>query len=250
MNLKVIAVSVGVLCAVGIAAFQANRYFGHKQTRQDTALQSIVVDTKFDQYDIDKLRSSGDVLGRALHQQTYRALRGLEAGYQPTEAQADLIAAAYARFLILRRTATREEYLAQVVHTPSSGLTDENIESAETAWKYDSAWARHADIPVESVRVLPVFIRGVSAGNFNSGGIRVMRPLMGSGKMLSADTVGGYSVYKVLIDMTVPSIDASQDLEITAGTMMVNDGPGGAWSPVAVEFIGVPQGKFCYVPSP
>ncbi|MBO6740914.1 MAG: hypothetical protein JJ916_13760 [Phycisphaerales bacterium] len=209
----------------------------------------MTVETRFEDYDDEELRGEAGTLERALRQRVQEELSELAPRQRPSETQAEAIASAFARFLVLRRTATREEYLERVVHTPSSGLTDENTQSAEQIWKYNSAWARHADIPVDSIRIEPVFVRGVPAGSFIPQGTRVTRQL-GNGKALSPDTVSGHSVYKVLIDLTVPSVDASEEFDVTLGTLLINDGPRGKWSPIANEFIGVPQGKICFVPSP
>ncbi len=207
------------------------------------------VKTKFLDYDLDRLRSTKDALRRAVFQRVRSELLALPANQRPYGAETDEIASAYARFLILRRTANREEYLERVVHKPSAALTDEDTQSAEKVWKYNSAWARHADIPVDSIRVAPMFIGGTPVGDFEPRGTRVMR-LLPNGEMLSPDTVGRHGVYQVLIDLTVPSIDASEEVDVTLGTMLINDGARGEWSPIANEFIGVPKGKFCYTPSP
>lgn len=244
-----IAIAVLVLGLVGLAGYQVQRYFGSE--RPDSGVYregKIKVKPRFEEYDEDELRSTGDALESALHQLVLQGLRGLEGAGRPSEAQADDIAKAYARFLVLRRTATREEYLAEHLRDPIPGLLNEDAEQAEKAWQYNSAWARHSEIPVRSIRVAPVFIRGELVGDFEQHGKRSIRALP-NGKLFSAETVGGYSVYQVLIDMTVPAIDASEDFDITVGTMLINDGPGGSWAPVAVDFIGVPRGKFCYTPS-
>ncbi len=250
MKLKLLAVSFIVLCLVGLAIFQVLRSFGSTRDNPTASLMhELTVETRFKDYNDGELRSSADTLERELNKQVSQELNGLMSSQRPSESQIKEIASAFARFLVLRRTATREEYIEQVDPKPSSGLTDENTQSADEVWQYNSAWARHADIPVDSIRVAPMFIRGVPVGDFEPRGTRVLRPLS-NGKFLLADTVGGYSVYQVLIDMTIPSIDASEEFDITLGTMLINDGPKGEWSPVANEFIGVPQGKVVFVPSP
>ncbi|MFG0246824.1 MAG: hypothetical protein ACF8MF_12325 [Phycisphaerales bacterium JB052] len=250
MRYKITIAVLAVFAVVGLAAYQVQRYYmsdrsdpNAKQTR------GVVVKSQFVEYETEELRRSGNVLESALYQRVHEGLKELEPGHRPSDVQADHIAKAYSRFLILRRTATREEYLAEAKGEPINGLLSEDAALAEKAWKYNTSWARHADIPVESIRVTPVFLRGKAVGDASIRGKRSVRKLR-NGKLFSEDTVGGYSVYQVFIDMTVPTVDAADDLDVTVRTMMINDGPNGEWMPAAVEFIGVPEGKFCFVPSP
>lgn len=246
-NYTIVAI---VLCLVGLAVFQVRQYFtSGRADPKASVVQERTVESRFKDYNNDELRSSADALKLELYNQVHQELDGLMPSQRPSDTQVDAVASAFARFLFLRRTATREEYLKQVIHKPSSGLTDQNIQRADKNWRYNSAWAKHADIHVDSIRVIPMFIRGALVGNFDPRGVRALRHLSND-KVLSADTVGGYSVYQILIDMTIPSIDASEEYDITLGTMLINDGPQGEWSPAANEFIGVPQGKVVYVPSP
>lgn len=249
-TLKHIIIATLVLGVIAVAALQLRRYFVNTRTDPWASLiREMTVKTRFKDYDEGPLRSEADTLERALRNKVQQELNGLVPSQRPSDIQAEEIASAFARFLVLRRTATREEYIDEVAPDPSSGLTDEDTQSAEQVWKYNSAWARHAGIPVDSLRVEPVFVRGMPAGDFDPQGTRVLRRL-NNGKMLSPDTVAGYTVYKIFIDMTVPSVDASEEFDITLGTMLINDGPRGEWSPIANEFIGVPQGKVCFIPSP
>ena len=250
MNYKLISIAAVVLALLGLAVYQAQRYFGNNRPNpRAKMLREITVTPKLVDYETDELRSTGDALERDLYQRVYEGLKGLEPDQRPSDAHADLIASAYARFLVLRRTATREEYLAEAKREPIPGLISEDEDLAETAWKYNSNWARHDDIPTDTVRVVPIFIRGEAVGNFAPQGNRSIRTLS-NGEQFSDKTIGRYSVYQVLIDMTVPSIDAKEDFDVTVGTMLINDGPQGAWLPVAVEFIGVPRRKFAFTPSP
>lgn len=212
-------------------------------------VRSLTVQTNFLEYDTDRLRKEADALESALYKRVRDELTAIMPSMRPSDLEADAIATAYARFIILRRSATREEFIEQSAREPSPALTDEDTESAERAWQYESSWARHGDISADSIRVLPIFIRGRVVGDFEPRGMRTSRHLS-NGKLLSADTANGYSVYQVLMDMTVPSIDASEEFEVTLGTMLINDGPQGAWSPISNEFIGIPQGKFAYTPRP
>jgi len=250
MKYKQTIIAVFILGLVGLAVYQVQRYFGSGRVNPKASMiRELTVETRFKDYDEDELRSSGDTLQSALYQRVYQGLNGLEPNQRPSDVQADLIAKAYARFLVLRRTATREEYLAEAKREPINGLVNEDPKIAELAWKYNSAWARHKEIPVETIRVVPIFIRGVAAGDFAPPGKRTVLKLA-NGELFSDQTVGNYSVYQVLIDMTVPSVDASEEFNITVGTMLINDRPQGVWRPVAVEFIGLPPRKVVYLPSP
>lgn len=250
MKIKLFAISIAVLFIVVVAAVQVQTYFVSTRANPKASLvREMTVETRFNDYDDEQLRSEAETLEQALRNQVQQELDGLAPSQRPSAAQAEAIASAFARFLVLRRTATREEYLEQISHEPSSGLTDENTESAEQVWEYNSAWARHADIPIDTIRVKPLFIRGSPVGDFDARGTRVSRQMRNS-KSLDIDSVGMHSVHKVLIDLTVPSIDASEEFDITLGVILIDDGDRGEWSPIAIEFIGVPRGKVCFVPSP
>jgi len=250
MHKRHLIVTITISAVVVFAIVQVRRSFVSERPDPNAKLvRTLTVKPAFKEYDTEQLRDEAEALKRALHQRVREELRGLLHGQRPSDAQCDAIAAAYAKFIVLRRTATREEYLDQVTHKPSPGLTDEDTENADQIWRYNSAWARHADIPVDSIRVVPMFVRGSPVGDFEPQGTRVLRQLAGD-KLLSTDTVGTHSVYQVLIDLTIPSIDASEEFDVTLGTMLIDDGAQGNWSPVANEFIGVPRGKVCYVPRP
>lgn len=169
---------------------------------------------------------------------------------QPSDAEAASLASAYADRLLLHRTGTREEYLGRIWYKPNSLLVDDDVgDKANEYWLHNTAWARHGEIDIDSIQVIPRLIRGTWVNEETRMGGTIHHRNLADGSIWT-DATESYSVYEIVLNSTVPSFDGKEEFETQVSTAMINDGPERQWGAVAVTLIGIPTGKFAFTPRP
>lgn len=205
--------------------------------------------TTLPEYDQQELASDVDTLGDEIRAATVDALRALPDSQKPSEADMGAIADAFAGFIALNRTGTREDYLARARNEPDKLLVQEDTARADKVWEASVAWARYKPIDVGSVHAACRYVRGnvITPPPYDGSSLIKTRPLAGGGYLM-VDGPGGLSAYEIMVRVTVPAMDGKGEYPLELGVLVTNDYGDSDWSVVELRWIGLPEGVFVNYP--
>ena len=220
------------------------------RSSQVEQLTKVVVNSVEPQYEIEMGAEEVIDLTDRIRRKVNASLLELPSNTRPSDGDSSAISLSFANFVTIHRAGSRLEYLENYPHErPPSALINDDTVYADQTWSHSTAWARHNDIDIDSIRVTPHFIRGQEIEYLGPKGTAYGRMLR-TGKYLAIDGAGQFSAYKVYLKVTVPSYDGKELFDLELGIMMINDGPNDEWSPVSCEYLEVPMGTFIYTPRP
>ncbi len=216
------------------------------------ALESIKIKTVVPEYNLELLKSQSVDLKNEIKQAVIESTRQSSSSQRLRPADIERFASAYASFVMISRTGSRHElidyYNENMLVIPKQ-LKYEDEEKSDRIWLSSTAWARHANIQVGTIRVSPIAINGdkIAESGFKSG--FMMRELR-SGGLMRMNGPGKYSAFEVFLNCVVPSLDGKDEFSLVLILTMVNDGIENQWSVLESGFNGLPQGQFVQAPYP
>lgn len=242
-----------VLIVVAFSTYRVRPYLAGSEQGQSFAqakqITKVVKDGKVPEYDIQMSPTDTEDLKSRIHRKVLAAFQLLAATEVPSKPEQEFFSKAFADYVVLNRTGTREEYLASYFFEHPNDLTMEDSNKADAYWIRRTAWARHSPINIESMRLIPRYINGSEINKSPVKGSSFGRTLADGSRNPSEGT-SGYWAYEVVFDATVPSYDAREEFSVEIGIMLTNDGPRRAWSVSECRAGGVPDGKVVFSPRP
>jgi len=180
------------------------------------------------------------------------SLLTLPHGERPSDRDATSIARVFADFLVLNRTGSPEHalesYRSRGLEAPRQ-LRNPDPESRMRSWAYSTAWARHAEIELDTVETQLAYLRGQRIGLSPPGAvIAASRPLRTGGEIFN--TEHSLTGYEVMITVVAPNIDRIGEVELVIRVTIVNDGIQGVWDVIQAACTRVPAGKVVLPPLP
>ncbi len=221
----------------------------NESRQQLNAISDVVVP----EYDQHFSAADTELLGSRLDRKVKAAFSKLGTKNQAGSRAVSSIASAYTKFVQVNFAGSLEDRLqlyAELSRDPWPTLVQEDPLRAQKAWLFSSAWARHAELSIESISVVPRYIQGHPVGEQEGQGVTVSPRQFRSGGWFHIDGPKGHTVYEIQMNVTVPSLDAKSEFEVVLGVSLVNDGLNGGWDVLETRFLGLKKGEFTTRPCP
>lgn len=256
-RLKPVVAGAVCLGLCGFAAWRVRPFLNSQRNSEFVAERDAtvrVIDGSITpEFDMAILSVDSELIHERLGRKAVALLQELPSDLRPTAPDARKIAEAYADFVVLNRSGSRQDALASYMSkglSPHALLTQQDADRADKAWAYSTAWARHAPIDPEAVTVAPLYLRGKRITPPRRDGSPAYERRLSNNASMILEENHPFTAYEFASRHLVSNIDGKSEFEIIMYITIVNDKGREVWNVAMTTHSRVEHSQIVSLPLP